>query len=154
MTARITDIGRSSEKRVIKNVLRGSIGNSIEWYDWYAYTAFTTYFARSFLPRGDTTAIFAVGFLMRPIGGWLLGRFAGDHLHPRVRHDRHGGTGPVRARPAAAGPSVGGEYATSATDLSEVATSGRRGYYSSFQYVTLTAGQLRCWTSTASRQSR
>jgi MHS family alpha-ketoglutarate permease-like MFS transporter len=79
---------------------------------------------------------------MRPIGGWLLGRFAGDHLHPRVRHDRNGGTGPTRARPAAAGPSVGGKYATSATYLSEVATSGRRGYYSSFQYVTLTAGQL------------
>jgi MHS family alpha-ketoglutarate permease-like MFS transporter len=156
--------------RVIGNVLRGSIGNLIEWYDWYAYTAFSLYFAKVFFPAGDPTAqllntagVFAVGFLMRPIGGWLLGRYA-DRYGRRAAltlsvammaigslviagtpgYASIGVAAPlllVAAR-LAQGISVGGEYATSATYLSEVATPGKRGYYSSFQYVTLTAGQL------------
>ncbi|MET1073912.1 MAG: MFS transporter [Umezawaea sp.] len=158
------------ERRVVANVLRGSIGNLIEWYDWYAYTAFSIYFAAAFFPKGDqtaqllnTAAVFAVGFLMRPLGGWLLGRYA----------DRHGrraaltlsvslmalGSLMIALTPSFAtigvaapvllvtarllqGLSVGGEYSTSATYLSEVASTGKRGFYSSFQYVTLTAGQL------------
>ncbi|MET9230779.1 MFS transporter [Lentzea sp. NPDC003310] len=161
---------KSGERRVVANVLRGSVGNLIEWYDWYAYTAFSIYFAAAFFPKGDqtaqllnTAAVFAVGFLMRPLGGWLLGRYA----------DRHGrraaltlsvtlmaaGSLIIALTPSYAsigvaapvllvlarllqGLSVGGEYATSATYLSEVASPARRGFYSSFQYVTLTAGQL------------
>ncbi|HEX7305259.1 MFS transporter [Lentzea sp.] len=161
---------KNSERRVVANVLRGSVGNLIEWYDWYAYTAFSIYFAAAFFPKGDqtaqllnTAAVFAVGFLMRPLGGWLLGRYA----------DRHGrraaltlsvtlmalGSLIIAVTPSYAtigvaapvllvlarllqGLSVGGEYATSATYLSEVASPARRGFYSSFQYVTLTAGQL------------
>src|SRR5690242_14331024 len=162
MTTRISSAttGTVSEKRVIGNVLRGSIGNLVEWYDWYAYAAFTTYFAKSFFPTTDTTAaflgtaaVFAVGFLMRPLGGWLLGRYA----------DRHGrraaltlsvtlmalGSLIIALTPSYAsigvvapvllvlarllqGLSVGGEYATSATYLSEVASPARRGFYSSF----------------------
>lgn len=161
---------RAQERRVISNITKGSIGNLIEWYDWYAYAAFTIYFASTFFPSGDqtaqllnTAAVFAVGFLMRPLGGWMLGRFA----------DRFGrrraltvsvtlmafGSLMIAVTPGYAtigvlapiilvlarllqGLSVGGEYATSATYLSEMASSGRRGFYSSFQYVTLTAGQL------------
>ena len=58
----------------IKALLGGSIGNLVEWYDWYAYSAFALYFAPVFFPRGSSTAqllqtaaIFAVGFIMRPI---------------------------------------------------------------------------------------
>ena len=58
----------------------GSSGNLVEWYDFYVYAAFSLYFARAFFPEGDptaqllnTAAMFAVGFLMRPIGGWLFG---------------------------------------------------------------------------------
>jgi MFS transporter, MHS family, alpha-ketoglutarate permease len=170
MTTRIAERGDVPEKRVIGNVLRGSVGNLIEWYDWYAYAAFTTYFARSFFPKGDTTAqflnsaaIFAVGFLMRPIGGWLLGRFA-DRFGRRTAlvlsvtlmalgslvitftpgYSTIGVAAPILLVLARLlqGLSVGGEYSTSATYLSEVASPGKRGYYSSFQYVTLTAGQL------------
>ncbi len=74
---------RRDERRVISKVMKESIGNLIEWYDWHTYAAFSVYFAATFFPGGNATAqllntaaIFAVGFLMWPIGGWLLGRFA------------------------------------------------------------------------------
>jgi MHS family alpha-ketoglutarate permease-like MFS transporter len=172
MTTRISgaEAAGVSEKRVIGNVLRGSIGNLVEWYDWYAYAAFTTYFAKSFFPTTDTTAaflgtaaVFAVGFLMRPLGGWMLGRFAdrfgrrsalvlsvtlmaGGSLLIAVTPSYHtiGLAAPILLLVARLiqGLSVGGEYSTSATYLSEVATPGKRGFYSSFQYVTLYGGQL------------
>ncbi len=71
-------------KSVASNVIRGSLGNLIEWYDWYAYAAFSVYFASVFFPSGNQTAqllntagIFAVGFLVRPpLGGWVFGRYA------------------------------------------------------------------------------
>ncbi|MDS0137000.1 MULTISPECIES: MFS transporter [unclassified Amycolatopsis] len=172
MTTRISPAttGTVNEKRVIGNVLRGSIGNLVEWYDWYAYAAFTTYFAKPFFPTTDTTAaflgsaaVFAVGFLMRPLGGWLLGRIAdrfgrrgalvlsvtmmaGGSLLIAVTpgYQTIGIAAPILLVLArlVQGLSVGGEYSTSATYLSEVATPGKRGFYSSFQYVTLYGGQL------------
>lgn len=168
--SRSTDTARPSERRVISNIMKGSIGNLIEWYDWYAYAAFSAYFAATFFPSGNpttellnTAAIFAVGFLMRPLGGWFFGRFADMHGRRRALtvsvtmmacgslliavtpgYSTIGILAPiilVLAR-LLQGLSVGGEYGTSATYLSEVATAGKRGRYSSFQYVTLTAGQL------------
>ncbi|MEV6431547.1 MFS transporter [Nocardia sp. NPDC051463] len=159
-----------SERRVIANVLRGSVGNLVEWYDWYVYAAFSVYFAKTFFPADDpaarllsTAAVFAVGFLMRPIGGWLLGRYA-DRFGRRSAltlsvsvmasgsllialtpgYQTIGLAAPIILLLARLlqGLSVGGEYATSATYLSEVASAGKRGFYSSFQYVTLVAGQL------------
>ena len=157
-------------RSVAGNVIRGSLGNLIEWYDWYAYAAFSVYFASAFFPSGDTTAqllntagVFAVGFLMRPVGGWLFGWYA-DRYGRRASltlsvslmgggslvialtpgYEKIGALAPiilVLAR-LLQGLSLGGEYGTSATYLSEVATPRRRGYYSSFQYVTLISGQL------------
>src|SRR3954447_20906143 len=67
----------------LKAILGGTVGNLVEWYDWYAYSAFALYFSSSFFPSGDATSqllktagVFALGFLMRPIGGWLFGRIA------------------------------------------------------------------------------
>jgi MHS family alpha-ketoglutarate permease-like MFS transporter len=154
----------------LRNIVGGSAGNLVEWYDWYVYTAFALYFAPVFFPQGDrttqllnTAAIFAVGFVMRPIGAWAMGIYA----------DRHGrkagltlsvtlmcvGSLAIAAIPTPAsigwlapallvlarmlqGLSLGGEYGSSATYLSEVAGRKRRGFFSSFQYVTLIAGQL------------
>jgi MHS family alpha-ketoglutarate permease-like MFS transporter len=160
----------TNERRVVGNVIRGSIGNLIEWYDWYAYTAFSIYFASTFFPKGDQTAqlldtagIFAVGFLMRPLGGYLLGRFADQYgrrnaltlsvllmalgslmITVTPGYGTIGVASPIILLLARLlqGLSVGGEYATSATYLSEVATPRKRGFYSSFQYVTLISGQL------------
>ena len=154
----------------LKSIFSGSVGNMVEWYDWYVYAAFSLYFAKSFFPKGDTTAqllntaaIFAVGFLMRPIGGWLMGLYAdrkgrkaalmasvllmcfGSLIIALTPSYEMIGVGApillVFAR-LLQGLSVGGEYGTSATYLSEMATKERRGFFSSFQYVTLISGQL------------
>ncbi|MEO7530006.1 MAG: MFS transporter [Sediminibacterium sp.] len=154
----------------LKAIVSGSVGNLVEWYDWYAYAAFSLYFAPVFFPGKDATAnllntagIFAVGFLMRPIGGWLFGSLADrkgrkwamtisvllmsfGSLMIAVTPAYHtiGIAAPVLLLLARLlqGLSVGGEYGTAATYLSEMAGKGRRGFYSSFQYVTLIGGQL------------
>ncbi len=157
-------------KRRIKAIVVGSAGNLVEWYDFYAYAAFSLYFAKSFFPAGDQTAqllatagIFAVGFLMRPLGAWFFGRLA-DRRGRRLALTSSvltmcAGSGIIALTPTYAtigvaapivlliarliqGFSLGGEYGTSATYLSEMATPERRGFYSSFQYVTLIGGQL------------
>jgi len=158
------------QKTRLKSIIGGSAGNLVEWYDWYVYSAFTLYFAPIFFPSGNQTAellsaaaVFAVGFLMRPIGAWLMGiyadrrgRKAGLTLSVTLMclgslmiavtpgHDAIGIFAPailVLAR-LLQGISVGGEYGASATYLSEMAGKSRRGFYSSFQYVTLISGQL------------
>jgi MHS family alpha-ketoglutarate permease-like MFS transporter len=154
----------------LKSIIGGSAGNLVEWYDWYVYAAFTLYFAPVFFPSGNQTAellsaaaVFAVGFLMRPIGAWVMGiyadrkgRKAGLTLSVTLMclgslliavtpgYESIGLLAPtllVLAR-LLQGLSVGGEYGASATYLSEMAGKNRRGFYSSFQYVTLISGQL------------
>ena len=145
-------------------------GNLVEWFDWYTYSALALYFAPVFFPHGNTTAqllntaaVFAVGFLARPLGAWLLGAYADVKgrkaaltlsilmmsfgsltiaLTPGF--STIGLAAPVLLVIARLlqGLSVGGEYGASATYLTEVATSGRRGFYSSFQGVTGIMGQL------------
>lgn len=154
----------------LKSIIRGSIGNLIEWYDWYVYAAFSIYFAKSFFPNGNltaqllnTSAIFAVGFFMRPVGGWIMGSYADKHGRKKAlissvmlmcvgsliiavtpSYKTIGVAAPILLVLARLlqGLSVGGEYASSATYLSEMATKENRGFFSSFQYVTLIAGQL------------
>jgi MFS transporter, MHS family, alpha-ketoglutarate permease len=154
----------------IRAVIGGSIGNLIEWYDWFVYSAFALYFAEVFFPQGDRTAqllsvagVFAVGFLMRPIGSWLMGVYA-DRAGRRAAlvlsmtimagsslvialtpgYASIGFFAPLILLLArvAQGLSVGGEYGAVATYLSEVAGRERRGLFASFQYVTLIMGQL------------
>ncbi|MBA1155383.1 MFS transporter [Microvirga mediterraneensis] len=160
----------ADQKGRLKSILGGSAGNMVEWYDWYVYSAFTLYFAPIFFPKGDQTAqllnaaaVFAVGFLMRPIGAWIMGiyadrkgRKAGLTLSVTLMctgslmiavtpgYDSIGVFAPVILVLARLlqGISVGGEYGASATYLSEMAGKSRRGFFSSFQYVTLISGQL------------
>ena len=154
----------------IRSIIGGSLGNLVEWYDWYVYAAFSLYFSGAFFPKENqtvqllnTAGIFAIGFLMRPIGGWVMGTFA-DRKGRKLAltfsvllmsagsliiavtpgYQQIGVAAPlllVLAR-IIQGLSVGGEYGTSATYLSEIATKKHRGFYSSFQYVTLIMGQL------------
>ncbi|ADG11691.1 General substrate transporter [Caulobacter segnis ATCC 21756] len=162
--ARLTPTARA------RAILGGSAGNLVEWYDWFAYAAFTLYFAPAFFPKGDQTvqllqaaAVFFLGFVARPIGAWLMGLYA-DHSGRRAALSVSvalmcAGALIIAITPGYAtiglwapaillfarvlqGLSVGGEYGASATYMSEMAGKQRRGFWSSFHYVTLIAGQL------------
>ena len=72
----------ANNRRITSNIFKGSVGNLIEWYDWYVYSAFAVYFSSQFFPEGDSTsqllntaAIFAVGFLMRYLSKHSLAVF-------------------------------------------------------------------------------
>lgn len=176
------DIQCDGRKRTqIFAIIGGSTGNLVEWYDFYTYAALTVYFAPSFFPSGDSTtellsaaAVFAVGFLVRPLGAWMMGVYA----------DRRGrkaglalslglmGAGslliaisPTYAQAGLLAPallicarmiqglSVGGEYGASATYLSEMSSDRYRGFWTSFQYVTLIGGQLSALCATLALQA-
>src|SRR4051794_24978943 len=158
-----------STRRAVLNTMRGSAGNLVEWYDVYVYTVFASYFEAQFFDKSDKNStlyiygIFAVTFVMRPVGSWFFGRFA----------DRRGRKSAlmlsitvmstcsfvVAVMPTreiigywaavililarlVQGFATGGEYGTSATYMSEAATPRRRGFLSSFQYVTLVGGHV------------
>lgn len=161
----LTDI-----RRRVWAIIGASSGNLVEWFDFYVYSFCSLYFAHIFFPAGNTTTqllqtagIFAAGFLMRPIGGWLFGRIA-DRRGRKTSmlisvfmmclgslviaclpgYETIGTWAPALLLLARLfqGLSVGGEYGTSATYMSEIAVEGHKGFYASFQYVTLIGGQL------------
>jgi metabolite-proton symporter len=162
-------VALDNRKRIFA-IVGASSGNLVEWFDFYVYSFCAIYFAPAFFPSGNpttqllnTAGVFAAGFLMRPVGGWLFGRIADKHgrrtsMMISVLMMCGGSLMiaflPTYATIGAAAPalllvarlfqglSVGGEYGTSATYMSEVALKGRRGFYASFQYVTLIGGQL------------
>ena len=166
----LADEAPADVKRRLKNIFGGSIGNLIEWYDFYVYNSFALYFAKFFSNSKDPTAqfltvfgIYAIAFFIRPVGGILLGAYA-DRSGRRAAltlsvmlmcvgsaiicviptYQQIGIGAPILLLLARLlqGLSLGGEYATSATYLSEMAVSKHRGFYSSFQYVTLIGGQV------------
>ncbi|QII00385.1 MFS transporter [Rhodococcoides fascians A21d2] len=159
----------AATRRAVYNTLRGSSGNLVEWYDVYVYTVFATYFENQFFDSADKNStiyvygIFAVTFLMRPVGSWFFGRYADR------RGRRAALTFSVSMMAACSmviaftpgresigvwaavililcrlvqGFATGGEYGASATYMSEAATRERRGFFSSFQYVTLIGGHV------------
>ena len=164
-------VGDSADRRRrIWAIFASSSGNLVEWFDFYAYAFTALYFAPLFFPKGNqstqllqTAAVFAIGFLMRPIGGYVFG-FIADKYGRKTSmmtsvlmmcagslaiallptYEAIGTAAPALLLVArmVQGLSVGGEYGTSATYMSEVALPGRRGFFASFQYVTLIGGQL------------
>lgn len=151
-------------------IVGASSGNLVEWFDFYVYSFCSLYFAHVFFPAGNATTqllqtagVFAAGFLMRPIGGWLFGYIGDKHGRKKSMlisvcmmcfgslviaclpgYEAIGLWAPALLLLARLfqGLSVGGEYGTSATYMSEVAVEGKKGFYASFQYVTLIGGQL------------
>jgi len=155
-------------RRRLRNIIGGSAGNFVEWFDWFVYASFALYFSRAFFPNDDQTiqllssaVVFAVGFLARPIGAWLLGRYA-DRAGRRAALALAvglmcGGSLLIALVPVGLGIastlllavarmvqglSMGGEYGASATYLSEIASAETRGFWSGLYYSTLIAGQL------------
>jgi MHS family alpha-ketoglutarate permease-like MFS transporter len=160
----------ASRASVWPNVIRGSLGNLVEWFDWFIYAWFAIYFAGAFFPAHDETAqllstavVFAIGFLARPLGGWVLGLYA-DRRGRRAALTlsvslMSAGSLAIAANPGyeaigiaapillvvariAQGLSLGGEFGTSASYLTEVADSRRRNFFASFQFVSIVLGQL------------
>ncbi len=164
-----TTSGADRGRRILA-IVGASSGNLVEWYDFYVYSFTALYFAGAFFPTGDRTTellnaagVFAAGFFMRPLGGWLFGWIADTHgrrtamiisvlmmcagslmIAVMPTYAAIGTAAPALLLFArlVQGLSVGGEYGTSATYMSEVAAKGHRGFYASFQYVTLIGGQL------------
>ncbi|MFM0290780.1 MFS transporter [Paraburkholderia megapolitana] len=163
-------VGSTASPVRIRSIVGGLAGNLIEWYDFLAYSIFSIYFAPAFFPSDkptvqlmNTAAIAAVGYIARPLGSWLIGLYADR------RGRKSALTGSVLAMcigslmiaitPGYAtigvfaplmliaarllqGLSMGGEYGTSATYLSEIAPANRRGFYLGFLQVSVVAGQL------------
>ena len=175
MTASPAPASAPTARERARAIVGGSTGNLVEWYDWYAYAAFTLYFAPHFFPSDNPTAqllgaaaVFAVGFFMRPLGAWIMGVYAdrkgrksGLALSVTLMcagslliaiaptYESAGLLAPallVLAR-LMQGLSVGGEYGASATYLSEMAGKGRRGFFSSFQpiFAISCAAALAAW---------
>jgi len=170
MTAQEPLYTAAERRQRIFAIVGASSGNLVEWFDFYVYAFCAIYFAPAFFPSDDptvqllnTAGVFAAGFLMRPIGGWLFGRIADKHGRKSSMMISVlmmcGGSLAIACLPTYAsigvaapalllvarlfqGLSVGGEYGTTATYMSEVALKGQRGFYGSFQYVTLIGGQL------------
>ena len=162
--------GGSAQKKRIQGLIGACAGNLVEWFDFFAYAYTSIYFASAFFPSGDQTSqllatagIFAVGFFMRPLGGWVFGWLAdtrGRKISMMIAvsmmcmgslmiavlptYQTIGIAAPILLLVARLlqGLSVGAEYGTGATYISEIATAGRRGFFGSFQYFTIIVGQL------------
>src|SRR5438128_858647 len=133
----------------LRSILGGSAGNLVEWFDWYVYSAFGLYFGPHFFPQSDPTAnllqvaaVFAVGFVMRPIGAWIMGIYADRRgckagltlsvtlmcagaliiaCAPGIETIGYGAPALLVLARLMQGLSVGGESGASATYLSEMA---------------------------------
>ncbi len=170
VTTTVQPMDRADFLKRGRAVFIGSVGNLVEWYDFYAYAAFALYFAHQFFPGDDVVVqqlnaalLFAFGFLVRPLGSIIFGHIA-DRRGRRTAltlsvalmcfgslliaitptYESIGIAAPIMLFLARLlqGLSLGGEYGASATYLSEVAHPNHRGFFSSFQYVTLIGGQL------------
>lgn len=170
MTATAPDAPAAAPADRLRSILAGSAGNLVECFDWFTYAAFALYFAKVFFPKGDQTAqllssaaVYAVGFFARPVGAWLMGLY-GDRIGRRAAMIASVwlmciGSMTIAVCPGYAvigvaapailvsarilqGISMGGEYGTSATYMSEMAGRDHRGFWSGIFYATLMTGQL------------
>ncbi len=163
-TNRPTSLGRS-----VSNTIKGSAGNLVEWYDVYVYSVFATSFEHHFFSPDNQNAdvyiwaIFALTFLMRPVGAWYFGRFADRRgrraaltlsvlimsacsfivavMPTRLEIGEWAAMILILCR-LVQGFATGGEYGTSATYLTEAAVPTHRGFLASFHYVTLIGGHV------------
>ena len=159
---------KSGRLNLINSIVSGCLGNLIVWYDWYVFIAFRSYIELAFFPEDDPVArrhkvalFFAIGFLMRPFGSWLFGLIADRKGRKYViaisallmaigsalvvftpEYSNVGIMAPIMFLIARVlqGLSIGGEYGASTTYFSEIAPPKRRGFYTSFQYLTLIGG--------------
>ncbi|MGV9947023.1 MFS transporter [Rhodococcus aetherivorans] len=152
----------------LRPLAAAAVGNVVEWFDLTIYATFAVYFSPLFFPTEDPTAallstfaVFAVGFFVRPLGGWLLGAYADRQGRKRAltltiilmavptlaigispTYESIGLLAPailVLAR-MVQGFAAGGESGGAMAYLYEIAPPNRRGLYTSLWYTTVVAG--------------
>lgn len=175
-----TSIDTLNPRKTRKQIIAASVGNAIEWFDWYVYAMLAVYFSSQFFPATEdahslvpllsTLAIFAVGFFVRPFGAWLIGMFA-DRVGRKAAlsgtiigmglgsllvgiaptYETAGLLAPAMLLLARLiqGVSAGGEFAAVSSFLVESAPEGRRGFFSSFVYISATTANLAAIGSSA-----
>jgi MHS family alpha-ketoglutarate permease-like MFS transporter len=163
MSEQSTTTTATEHRMPVRTLVAASIGNAIEWYDWTIYATFSIFFATQIFPKENAAlalisvlATYALAFFFRPLGGWLLGRFA-DLRGRRTAmmltivlmaagslaigllptFALVGWLAPVLLLVAriAQGMSLGGEVSNASAYLAEIAPPERRGRYSSFFYI-------------------
>jgi MHS family alpha-ketoglutarate permease-like MFS transporter len=157
-----------------RQLIAGTIGHSVEFFDFLAYSYLAVYFASSFFPSSESSGlvpllsafgVFAVGFLARPLAGLFIGLFADRYGRRRAlsltitlmaggsllialcpTYNQIGVAAPIILTVARIlqGLSAGGEYTTAGAFIVESAPAGRRGFYSSFMFVASGLGKLTC----------
>ncbi|MCC9192286.1 MFS transporter [Arthrobacter sp. zg-Y916] len=172
MSPTVTHTGTSgvSTGKRRRDLVAVNIGNTLEWFDWNIYAIFAPFFAAQFFKTDNpvsallsTLAIFAVGFLMRPIGGWLFGRIADERgrrfsltlaialaalgslvIAVAPNFDAIGVFASILLLLArlVQGLSHGGETGSAFTYLAEVAPEGRRGLWASSPWIGVGIGSM------------
>lgn len=161
---------RQTKGRRLKDLVAVNFGNILEWYDWNIYTIFAPYFAAKFFIDDDpasallsTLAVFAIGFIARPVGGFVFGRFADKAGRKQALFLAMmltaGGSLVIGMAPTAASVGVwaavilvgarllqglahGGEMGTSMTYLVERAPNGKRALFGSTSWVSVVMGTM------------
>ena len=153
-----------------KAIVAATLGTVVEFTDWIIYATFAALFSRHFFPANNDRvsllsafAVFAVGFVMRPIGGALLGAYADRHGRKNglalsvalmagsslviavcPGYESIGIAAPlilVLAR-LIQGFAAGGEFGSASTFLIESSAPSRRGFAGSWQHFAVNAGVL------------
>jgi len=160
----------TAQSRAVSLTVAASLGNLLEWYDFAVYGALAATLGRVFFPASapgsallQSFAVFAVGYLMRPVGSLVLGP-VGDRigrrrllqvsmavmalasvligLLPGHGQAGHGAAAMLVALRMAQGFSLGGEYTGSMTYVVELAPPGRRAWLGSLTAVGSVLGML------------
>jgi len=161
---------RGEPTQVPRMLVAGAIGNVLEWYDFAAYGYFAATFGRNFFPSTDhlvsllsAFGVFAVAFMMRPIGSIIFGHIGDRYGRKRAlmvsvtamalstfaigllpTYAHIGSLAPLLLilLRMIQGISVGGEYTTSIIFLVEQSAPQRRGFIGSWASFSATAGAL------------
>jgi len=161
---------KKQPQSLVRTLMATGVGNAVEWFDWAIYATFATYIAGALFDHTDpssaflaTLAIFAVGFLARPVGGAFFGWLSDRHgrkfamtlsvalasvgaliIGIAPTYDAVGvwASGILLLARLVQGLAHGGELPSAQTYLSEVAPAPKRGLWASLIYVSGTFGNV------------
>lgn len=174
MSVTVPAPGAVSLRSKKKSLLASTVGNVLEWYEWSAYAVLAPFIAVAMFDQGDplsallsTLAVFAVGFLMRPLGGIVFGRIADRRgrkfvlvttmlmmaagslaigLMPTYATIGAWASLVLLAARVLQGFAHGGESATAYSYVGEIAPPHRRGMWGSVAFIAIFGGSVIAYT--------